>query len=147
MPGDSGWRSPEQVHSRMTTLMQRLHEEPDVAAVTFADEIPGAEGIGVLQSETAPAIISSRVNVVATNLFDVFDVRILAGRGFTAADANPQSPAVIVDQAFAERLAEFLLCPGGAELQCDMVRLGESRPCFAAAVAAPASTGPPHGAQ
>ena len=46
--------------------------------------------------------------MVATNLFDVFDVRILAGRGFTAADANPQSPAVIVDQAFADRLA-----PGG----------------------------------
>ena len=39
-----------------------------------------------------PAIISSRVNVVATNLFDVFDVRVLAGRGFTAADANPHPP-------------------------------------------------------
>ena len=48
------------------------------------------------------------MNFVATNLFDVFDVRVLAGRGFAAADANPTSPAVIVDQAFADRLA-----PGG----------------------------------
>ena len=48
------------------------------------------------------------MNFVATNLFDVFDVRVLAGRGFTAADAHPTSPAVIVDQAFADRLA-----PGG----------------------------------
>ena len=48
------------------------------------------------------------MNFVATNLFDVFDVRVLAGRGFTAADTHPKSPAVIVDQAFADRLA-----PGG----------------------------------
>jgi hypothetical protein len=44
------------------------------------------------------------VNFVAPNLFDVFDVRVLAGRGFVAADAHPTSPAVIVDQTFADRL-------------------------------------------
>ena len=108
MPGDGGWAAPEQVESRMTTLLQRLREEPDVAGVTFADAIPGTEGLGVLQSESASATITSRVNVVATNLFDVFDVRILAGRPFTAADANPRSSAVIVDQAFADRVS-----PGG----------------------------------
>jgi hypothetical protein len=43
-------------------------------------------------------------NAVAPNLFDVFGVPILAGRGFTAADAIPGSTAVIVDQTFAERL-------------------------------------------
>ena len=48
------------------------------------------------------------MNRVATNLFDVFDVRVLAGRGFTAADAHPTSSGVIVNQAFADRLA-----PGG----------------------------------
>ncbi len=69
---------------------------------------PGSEGRGVIEPESPSALIPSRVNFVATNLFDVFDVRILAGRGFTAADAHPKSPAVIVDQAFADRLA-----PGG----------------------------------
>ena len=108
MPGEGGWRSAEEVATRMTALLQRLQDEPAVSAVTFADQIPGAEGLGVLQSETGSAIITSRVNMVATNLFDVFDVRVLAGRGFTAADANPGSPAVIIDRAFADRLA-----PGG----------------------------------
>jgi putative ABC transport system permease protein len=42
---------------------------------------------------------------VATNLFDVFDIRLLAGRGFVSADARPGATAVIVDQAFANELA------------------------------------------
>jgi predicted permease len=90
---------------RMTTLIQRMQEQPEVSAVTFADAIPGAEGRGLLETEGPSALVSSRVNFVATNLFDVFDVRVLRGRGFTAADAHPKSPAVIVDQAFADRLA------------------------------------------
>jgi putative ABC transport system permease protein len=108
MPSDSGTSSDAQFAGRMTTLMQRMQEQPEVSAVTFADAIPGAEGHGVLEPESPSALIPSRVNLVATNLFDVFDVRVLAGRGFTSADAHPKSPAVIVDQAFADRLA-----PGG----------------------------------
>ena len=58
---EGGWASAEQVASRMTTLMQRLQDEPEVAAVTFADQIPGSRGPrGRLQSETRDsAIISS----------------------------------------------------------------------------------------
>ena len=108
MPSDSGTTSDAQFTERMTTLMQRMQEQPEVSAVTFADAIPGAEGRGVIEPESPSVLISSHVNFVATNLFDVFDVRVLAGRGFTAADAHPKSPAVIVDQAFADRLA-----PGG----------------------------------
>ena len=108
MPSDSGTTADAQFAERMTTLIQRMQEQPEVSAVTFADAIPGAEGRGVLEPEGPSALISSHVNFVATNLFDVFDVRVLAGRGFTAADAHPTSPAVIVDQAFADRLA-----PGG----------------------------------
>ena len=59
-------------------------------------------------SQNPAVLIPSRRNLVATNLFDVFDVRVLAGRGFVAADTQPGATAVIVDQAFAERLA-----PGG----------------------------------
>jgi hypothetical protein len=76
-----------------------------VAAVTYAERFPGS-------SEWRPSIeaegdvrIRSRVNLVAPNLFEVFDVRPIAGRGFTAADTLPMTTAAIVDQEFAERLA------------------------------------------
>jgi predicted permease len=108
MPSDGGTSSDARFAERMTTLIQRLQEQPEVSAVTFADAIPGAEASGLLEPESPSALISSRVNLVATNLFDVFDAGVLAGRGFTAADAHPTSPAIIVDQAFADRLA-----PGG----------------------------------
>ena len=108
MPSDSGTTTDAQFAERMTTLIQRMQEQPEISAVTFADAIPGAEGRGLLEPDGPSALISSHVNFVAANLFDVFDVRMLAGRGFTTADAHPTSPAVIVDQAFADRLA-----PGG----------------------------------
>jgi predicted permease len=102
---------------RMTTLLQRLEAEPEVSGVTYAQRFPGAEGSALIEVDAdasgadgaaagrRPMRISTRPNAVAPNLFDVFGVRILAGRGFTAADALPGSPAVIVDQSFAERLA------------------------------------------
>ena len=108
MPSDNRTTADARFAERMTTLIRRIQEQPEVSAVTFADAIPGAEGSGVIEPESPPALLSSHVNFVATNLFDVFDARVLAGRGFTAADALPTSPAVIVDQAFADRLA-----PGG----------------------------------
>ena len=108
MPSDSGTTPDARFAERMTTLIERMQEQPEVSAVTFADAIPGAEGSGVLEPDGPSAIIVSHVNFVAANLFDVFGVRVLAGRGFMAADAQPESPGVIVDQAFADRLA-----PGG----------------------------------
>ncbi len=105
MPSDSGTTAHAQFAERMTTLIQRMEAQPEVSAVTFADAIPGAEGRGVIEPESPSALIPSHVNRVATNLFDVFGVPVLAGRGFAAADAHPTSPAVIVDQAFADRLA------------------------------------------
>jgi putative ABC transport system permease protein len=107
---------------RMTSLIRRLEEQPEVSAVTYAERLPGAssEGRTALEVESAggareasgsrepPATIRSRVNLVAPNLLDVFEVRVVAGRPFMAADANPEAPSIIVDQAFADRLA-----PGG----------------------------------
>ena len=101
--------SEPQFAERMTTLIGRLQQEPEVLAVTFAEVIPGAEGRGMVEPEDASPLIRPQVNLVATNLFDVFDVRVISGRGFTAADAHPSARAVIVDQAFADRLA-----PGGS---------------------------------
>jgi putative ABC transport system permease protein len=100
---------------RMTTLIQRLEAEPEVSAVTFADRLPGAERGADIEVDGAPAAdqpirMYTRFNTVAANLFDVFDVPILAGRSFTAADTLQPTAGLIVDQVFAERL------PGGSVL-------------------------------
>ena len=105
IPRNSRTTTDPRFGEQVTTLIQRIQEQPDVSAVTFADAVPGAEGHGMIELESPSALISSRVNFVATNLFEVFDIPVLAGRGFAAADTNPASAAVIVDQAFANRLA------------------------------------------
>jgi predicted permease len=118
--GDSGLAARARVGDarftgRMTTLLQKLEAEPEVAGVTYARQIPGAEWGASIEVDTDPSrhgaaaasekvMIYTRTNAVAPNLFDVFGVRILAGRGFTPADALPPSGGVIVDQSFAERL-------------------------------------------
>jgi putative ABC transport system permease protein len=103
--------------ARMTALIQRLEAEPGISAVTYADRFAGEEGFGTFEAEAEgaqaagaqpppqPIAIRGAANRVATNLFGVFGVRVVAGRGFTAADASPGATAVIVDQAFAEQLA------------------------------------------
>ena len=152
MAGDSGTTSAAQFPERMTRLIQRLQEQPDVSAVTFADAIPGAEGRGLIELEGASALMTSRVNFVATNLFDAFDVRVLAGRGFTAADAYPTSPAVIVDQAFADRLAPGghvigrrmrFPAPDGASRPNPWMEIVGVVPVFSSTFTAPTALGPP----
>ena len=109
---------------RMTTLLQRLEAEPEVSGVTYAQHFPGTEWGSDIEVDAdashpggagardQPMLFYTHTNAVAPNLFDVFGVRILAGRGFTAADALPGSSAVIVDQSFAERLARWQQCGG-----------------------------------
>jgi putative ABC transport system permease protein len=103
--------------ARMTAWMDRLGSEPGIAAVTFADRFAGEEQPVHFEVEPArtgtsstgaghqPTLTRGRVNRVAVNLFDVVGARLLAGRGFTESDAAAGATAVIVDQAFAERLA------------------------------------------
>ena len=99
-----------------TALTQRLEADPEIAAVTFADRFPGAGGlrddsrsrVPARAATAAPApqdaLVSARPNVVAINLFDVFEVPVVAGRGFTAADVRPDATAVIVDDTFVQQV-------------------------------------------
>jgi len=98
-------------------LRQRLEADPDIAEVTFASRFPGQEGRSTLELEgasggaapatrTTPsegAIFAARANAVAVNLFDVFEVPVIAGRGFSATDARPAASAVIVDDTFVKQ--------------------------------------------
>jgi putative ABC transport system permease protein len=97
--------SEAEFRDRLTTVIRRLEEEPAISTVTFAQAVPGAEPLQMIETESDSSFFLSHTNLVATNLFDVFGVRAVAGRGFTAADAQPGAASIIVDQAFADRLA------------------------------------------
>ena len=88
---------------RTTTLMQRLEEDPQVAAATFAQRFPGAEMYAPIETE-GKGKIQAQINRVALNFFDVFEVSVLAGRRFVSADANLSASSVIVDQTFANEI-------------------------------------------
>jgi putative ABC transport system permease protein len=94
-----------------------LDADPDIAGVTFADRFPGQEGYATLEVEphaathgatpiTMPedALIPARTNAVAVNLFDVFEVPVVAGRGFSVSDTRSGATAVIVDDTFVRRI-------------------------------------------
>jgi predicted permease len=93
-----------------TAFAQRLDADPDIAAVTFARRFPGDEfneaielerdGTATPAAVQADEVIDTKVNEVAVNLFDVFEVPVVAGRGFSAADVQSEPTAVIVDETF-----------------------------------------------
>lgn len=83
-------------------LLRRLETEPAVAGVTFASAFPGSEGAGRVEVEGREAWRWVRVNRVDPGLFSLFEVPVVAGRGFTDADAGPGGNAVVVDRVFVE---------------------------------------------
>ena len=94
---------------RMQELMRRLEADPVVAAVTYADRFPGTEGWATMESDAAnqntDRFFGVHPNRIGVDLFETLEIPILAGRGFTPADAGVGATAVIVDQMFAEQLA------------------------------------------
>jgi hypothetical protein len=93
--------------------------------VTYADQFPGEERLGMIEGDAAPAAIRTLANGVATNFFDLLGVHLLAGRGFTAADATAGASAVIVDETFAQELA------GGANVLGRRIRFASRTPADA----------------
>ncbi|HYI93084.1 MAG TPA: ABC transporter permease [Bryobacteraceae bacterium] len=87
---------------RQIELIRLLQAEPGVSSVTFAMTIPGDEP-GALIETSGKSVYGVRFNRVDVNFFRVFDVPILAGRGFELADAS-ESRAVVVNRTFAQRI-------------------------------------------
>jgi hypothetical protein len=98
-----------------TELMRRLEAEPRVSGITFAMSVPGDERSARIEAEGgAPSPPQSvRFNRVDVNFFRVFEVPILAGRGFEPADTvsaglqngdPPESGVVVVNQPFAQQV-------------------------------------------
>jgi predicted permease len=83
-------------------LLRRLEAEPSVAGVAFASGFPGSERFGRIEVQGTDVGRYVRVNRVDVDFFAVFDVPVLAGRGFTDSDAAPGGNAVVVDRVFSE---------------------------------------------
>ncbi|MEO8099022.1 MAG: ABC transporter permease [Acidobacteriota bacterium] len=100
--------------ARQSELMRRLEAEPSVSSVTFAMSNPGdehnarieAEGDATHLSQSGPLQSGEvHINRVGVNFFRVFEVPVLAGRGFEAADADAlESGVVVVNQPFAQTI-------------------------------------------
>ena len=97
-------------------LRRRVAEQPGVTGVTFAENLPAtvhpqkAIEMGYdLDASGSNADLSLREATIAAvhpSYFEVLDAPILAGRGFTAADAVPGSRVAIVDHSFIEQVLE-----------------------------------------
>ena len=90
-------------------LERRIAKEPGVAAVTFADRLPGM-GVAVQSAEVdvAPAAAPVRIEnlwktAVGPRFFESFSVPVVAGRAFSDRDRVTGAQTVLVNQAFARR--------------------------------------------
>ena len=104
--------------SSATELARRLEAEPAVAGVAFASRFPGSEAVVGMEIEGAAGKTAAWVSEIDPDLFTLFDVPVLAGRGFAASDVLPGSTAAVVDRVFAEELL------GGQNVLGRRVRLG-----------------------
>ena len=84
-----------------TALLARLVNEPNVAGATIASRIPGGEAIRYMEVEGDTANTQIRAGEIDANYFDVFGVRLVAGRPFGPADAAlTANRPVIVNRSF-----------------------------------------------
>jgi predicted permease len=108
---------PESVYAResllrfeksKTDLVTSLEAEPAVDEVTVAAAIPGAESrarIAIEGDVNAPPVsIDVRYNRVATDFFDVFGARVIAGRALRDGDGAGPLQAAVVNRAFVNQL-------------------------------------------
>lgn len=103
-------------------LERRLAEEPGVAGVTLASQLPGSwHGTWLVEVDApggTPSTSQAQVAAVDEDFFDVMGAPVLAGRGFGSADAASGARVVVVNESFVR---EFL---GGRSAVGQRVRLG-----------------------
>jgi hypothetical protein len=89
-------------------LLASLEAEPAVEDVTVAASVPGAETRARLAVDGAIDTPSGTIDValtrVATDFFDAFGARIIAGRGLRDGDSTGSTPSVVVNRAFVNQL-------------------------------------------
>jgi putative ABC transport system permease protein len=91
-----------------TDLVNSLEAEPAVDDVTVAANVPGAESRarvaieGTVNSQSGA--IDVRFNRVATDFFDAFGARVIAGRALRDSDGTGSTQGVVVNRAFVNQL-------------------------------------------
>jgi hypothetical protein len=102
--------------NRLLELRRRLQAEPDVTGVTFNGSLPQRNITGRIEVEGVPEADAANNGLrglttlgIDTSYFDVYGLRVLAGRPFNASDASASSTMlgaggpVIVDRTFVQR--------------------------------------------
>jgi predicted permease len=91
-----------------TDLVTGLEAEPAVADVTVAASIPGAEPrarVAIDEAVNSPSVaFDVCFNRVATDFFDAFGARVIAGRALRDSDGAGSLQAVVVNRAFVNQL-------------------------------------------
>lgn len=88
-------------------VIDDLGSQPDIAGVALTTDAPlrGNSSASILRLPDQPdRDVRYYRHIVTPEYFDVLDIDILRGRGFTAADREGAPPVVIVSEAFAARL-------------------------------------------
>jgi predicted permease len=98
-------------------LRRRLAAQPGVSGVTFTERVPttsrprklieiGSDVSDVPSPKAAPPFRQATVAAVDPSYFEVLGASVLAGRGFTTADAVPGTRVAIVDQGFVDQVLQ-----------------------------------------
>jgi putative ABC transport system permease protein len=102
--------TPEQSHSMLRQILDRLRSMPMVADAAFTSELPltpgGSTSALTIRSRHADGgtiLAQASPRVVAPRYFSALGMRIVAGRGFSDSDTETAPPAVVVNPAFARR--------------------------------------------
>jgi putative ABC transport system permease protein len=109
----------KQVVATLADLRQRVAAQPGVAGVTFTEDLPmtyhpqkriemgydlesGAASAGGAE----PPLRIATIAAVDPTYLETLDAPLLAGRGFTSADAIPGTRVAIVDQGFVDQVLQ-----------------------------------------
>ncbi len=89
-------------------LLERVRALPGVEAAAWAQYVPlsGGRSNGDVRRPDAPGAprTNASYNIVTPGYFETMRIPIVAGRGFTPADAEGAERAVIVNQTLADRM-------------------------------------------
>jgi predicted permease len=131
---NAGESSPRaQVASVYEELARRLESEPGVEAVTFGSGLPGMRHPSdALEIEATGSVTWPYHARVDVRYFDVFDVRVVSGRGLNSGDVGAVYLPVVVNESFARWLEAEALPPGGSAVGTRLRRPAESEPTRAA---------------
>jgi hypothetical protein len=114
----------QRVVAALEELRQKVAAQPGVIDITFTERVPttsrpqktiemgydppgGASALSTGASAKAEAPLRlATIAAVDPSYFEVLDAPILAGRGFTLADAVPGTRVAIVDQSFVDQVLQ-----------------------------------------